>query len=629
MIKSILKIHLLSLSIFTIFRFILLFSNTEHWQGVSSDVFQALLMGLRFDTVINSYILSLPSLVWAIMYCIGKNNRLINRFLYVYCVVLFSLAYVISGFDIPYFNQFFSRFDKVAFQWIENPEFIIEMAIRDFRLWGYFIPFVLLMVVFHYFLRKIFRKVDEIKFQTRKIYWKIPISLLFLGLTFLGIRGRIEKKSPIRVGTAYFSNNAFLNKLGLNPNFTLIDSFLQKDVVWKELIPTNQALQMVRNDFGIIENHQNPIAQSMKPDSLNLGKPNIVLILMESMTANNMKYFGSDRTLTPFLDGLIQKSIFFENTYSAGIHTFNGIFSSLMSYPALWAENPMKNIKNYNSGAKILSENGYITNYFTTHDGQFDNIEGFLMGNNYHRVYAQKDYPSSEVKSNLGVTDDYMLRYSIDKMNDMHKTGKPFFSVLMTASNHAPIIIPEYFKSRYNNDNESHKVIEYSDWALEQFIKQAEKQEWFRNTIFVFMADHGAGFDTTYEMSISYNHIPLFFYAPHLLKKNEIRSDFVQQIDVLPSILGLTDISYTKENLGINIWQQKRPFAYFGADDKIGVVNDEFYFIYHKDGREGLYKYRNKDLTNYISQYPDLAKKMKNYAFSNMQTAHYLSSKLK
>lgn len=626
MIKQILKLHLLSLAIFFVFRLILLFSNTEHWSGFSTELLQAFIMGMRFDTVINGYILALPTLVLMTMYVVGKNSKIVQKVLYFYCAIFFTIAYMVSAFDIPYFNQFFSRLDKMAFQWIENPAFIIEMALKDFRLWGYVLPFFLLVIVFHYFLQKIFKQNLELNTFPKKIGLKILFSLAVLGITFLGIRGRIALKSPIRVGTAYFSTHAFFNKMGLNPNFTLLNSLLEKKESWKDFMPTAQAWKKVCTDLEI----KNPtdslsVTYRVSPDSTNFGKPNIVLVLMEAMTARHLKHFGNKQNLTPVLNNLVSESVFFENTFSAGIHTHNGIFSSLYSFPALWANHPMKQMNEYpNNSIKALEDNGYTSVYFTTHDGQFDNVEGFLMANNFSKVYSQKDYPSSKVKSNLGVPDDFLFSFGIKKMNELHQSGKPFFCAFMTASNHAPIVIPEYFKPKQTEL--ANQSVEYADWAIGQFLENAKKQKWFKNTLFVFIADHGSSIDTTYEMSLSYHSIPLFFYAPYFFEKNDIKSDFVQQIDIMPSILGLTDITYLKQNMGINIWKQKRPFAYFSANDKIGVINDSFYYIYKKDGNEALYKYKTNDTHNYILDHPELVKQMKEYMSAHLQTAHDITT---
>ena len=600
----------------------------DYWDGVTANLCHALLMGVRFDTVISCYILALPSLLWLIFYCIDKKSLFLNRFLHWYISIFFSIAFAVCAFDIPYFKQFFSRLDKSAFLWLDNPKFILEMVSKDFSLWGFSIPFLILLWIFHKFLNKIFVEINQLTFVKQKYCLKIISSLFFLALTFIGIRGRLETKSPIRVGTAFFSDNAFLNKIGLNPNFTLLNSLMQKDIKWENLIATDKAFSIIKKEYRIDDRtNAYSISRKMNPENPNFGKPNIVVVLMESMTADNMAFFGNSKKLTPVLDSLVSKSIFFENAYSEGIHTFNGIYGTLFSFPALWNEHPMKTIKNYNGFTNVLRKEGYKTNFFMTHDDQFDNVGGFLFANNFNKIYSQKDYPISEIHSNLGVSDDYLFRFSIDKINRLYQEKAPFFCAMMTASNHAPIVIPDYFKS--SNDNESEKVIQYADWSIGQFLKNASKQKWFQNTIFVFVADHGASSDKTYEMSLSYNHIPLFFYAPFLLKKPEVKKDFVKQIDIIPSLLDLTNISYNKNNFGINIWKEKRPFAFFSADDKIGIINDEFFLIYRKDGAESLFRYRKKDLKNYAKQFPLLVQEMKEYAFSNLQSAHVIKDKLK
>jgi phosphoglycerol transferase MdoB-like AlkP superfamily enzyme len=222
----------------------------------------------------------------------------------------------------------------------------------------------------------------------------------------------------------------------------------------------------------------------------------------------------------------------------------------------------------------------------------------------------------------LGVPDDYMFDYSIPVLNKLYDSGKPFFATLMTAYNHSPIIVPSYFKSRFQNDRE--QIVEYSDWSLNKFFKLCKQQEWFDNTLFVFIADHGAivGEDM-YDMPLSYHHIPLIIYD----HKDQIPSKFEQiggQIDVYPTILGLLNIPYTNTSLGIDLFKESRKFIYFSADDKIGCINQHYFYIYHTDKRECLFDLNIKDKSNCINNFQDLANEMKRYSFSMLQTTQWL-----
>ncbi len=120
--------------------------------------------------------------------------------------------------------------------------------------------------------------------------------------------------------------------------------------------------------------------------------------------------------------------------------------------------------------------------------------------------------------STLGVPDDYMFEFSTPKLNDLFRDGKPFFAAYMTASDHGPLIIPEDVPFHPRSNDMQHQIVEYADWPIEQFIKLASHQEWFRNTIFVFIADHGSVTENNiYDMPLSYHHTLLIIYAPYIL----------------------------------------------------------------------------------------------------------------
>ncbi len=515
------------------------------------------------------------------------------------------------------------RLNAGIFEWLNSPMFIISMVLGEPRYWGMAVPLLLFLYSFYRILKNIFNSELQAKWPNSRSILGLSISIVFLGLIVLSIRGRLAKKSPIRVGTAYFSNNPFLNKMGLNPNFTLMRSYLnERKNKELKLIDPIEAIRNVRRYFQL-ENKDstNPIKRLIEPDSVSTLKPNVVLILMESMSAKHLKQFGGTKNLTPFLDSLSEKSINFTNIYSAGTHTFNGVFSTLFSYPALFYKHPMKvvNIPQFNSLPHTLKSLNYSTNYFTTHDGQFDNIEGFLTANSVDKIYTDQHYPAEESLSNLGVPDGYLFQFSIPKLND---ENEPFFASFLTGSNHGPYTIPSSYLPRSVDAKE--QVVEYADFALRKFMAQAQKQPWFKNTIFVFVADHGVSMDEQYSMPLSYNHIPLLIYSP--LFKNQAKKveQFGSQIDVFPTLLGLLKQSYLNNTLGIDLLaSQGRPFTFFCADEQLGIINNEFLLILNKD-RNGLYRYHAKDKTNYIHQFPELAQEMETYAKSHMQVADYM-----
>ena len=349
-----------------------------------------------------------------------------------------------------------------------------------------------------------------------------------------------------------------------------------------------------------------------------------MLVIMESMSAAKMGRFGNTDNLTPFLDSIANQGYSFDNIYSAGTHTFNGIYSTLFSFPALFTKHPMKGVEilKYHGMGSVLKQLGYSTTYFTTHDDQFDNVGGFLRGNDYEQIISEQDYPAEKVESTLGVPDDYLFEFAIPKLNELHQKSKPFFVAMMTASDHGPYIVPHYFTPKQTDVKK--QIVEYADWSIQKFIELASKQTWFKNTLFVFIADHGAFMDAKFDVPLSYNHVPFIIYASELIKTPQAFEQFGGQIDVFPTLMNLVQLPYTNNTLGVDLFTHQRPYTYFCNDDKLAVIDNEYLFVYRKNSESSLYRYPNKDTKNYIENFTTQAERMKNYGFSQIQAAQYL-----
>lgn len=627
-IPQFVRIYLAAVAFFTLFRLILFASEYHRVDGNTyfSDVVWAFEMGVRFDLVISGYILALPFVVLTVFSYMGKAYPMAQKLAFNYIYTLFSLAFLVCAIDIPYFNHFFARLTVTVLEWVDSPAFVVKMIVQEPAYWLSIIPLVLIVYGFIRVVKKYAYRPGWI--PTKPTALHLVFSLLFLGLIFLGIRGRIEIKSPIRVGTAYFCNNAFLNQLGLNPNFTLIRSYLDSRKPENkriQLLPDSVALAQVQAYLHVNASGQPlPFSRPVAGDSLLARKHNVVFVIMESMSAAKMQRHGNPERLTPFLDSLSNEGLYFENAYTAGIHTFNGIFSTLFSYPAIFRQHPMKegSLQPYDGVFRTLKAHDYSTIYFTTHDGQFDNVEGFMKSNDCETVITKSDYPSDKVKTTLGVPDDYMFEYSIPVLNKLADKNKPFCAAFMTASDHGPYYIPEYFKPQTRQIKT--QIVEYADFALRRFLTMAARQSWFKNTIFVFVADHGAPLDGLYDMSLDYNHSPLLFYAPEILKEPRVYAQMAGQIDAFPSVMGLLHLPYTNNTLGIDLFSESRPYIFFNGDDKYGVIDQDWFLIVRSDKSKSLYQYRKRDTHNFAAEKPEMVERMDDYAKAHLQAYQWV-----
>ena len=639
-LRCFLNIYLFGLLFFCVFRVLIVVTNLEQLNSIAehqtSLLLQAFWMGFRFDTVISCYFLSLPLLVWGVLFLLKRLNSFWLRAGYVFIGILFPVGFFICSVDVPFFHYFFTRLNDTIFNWMGHAGFGFRMVLDEPRFFLFFFVFLVISGLYLWLLKKIRKRHEQYlpsKFEVRSMKQTaimIVAFLLLLALDFLGIRGRTAEKSPILVGTAYFSNNPFINQLGLNPVFTLLRSWLDsndpqnRDLHWlDEQDALKTMAQMLHHEptYHTIS----PIARMQYNEAICKGR-NVVLVMMESMSAAKMNRFGSKDNITPFLDSLANVSWSFDSTFSAGLHTYNGIYSSLFAHPALMKKHTMElvTIPRMAGFPNTLKRKGYQTIFFTTHDEMFDNMSGFLSANDVETIVGEKDYPSAEIKSTLGVPDEFMFRFSIPKLNALSAKGKPFFAAFMTGSDHDPHIIPTDHGFVPPKKKESLQIVAYADWSLRKFLEYASQQSWYNHTVFVFVADHGANWgDNAYDITLSYHHIPFVVFAPGITMAKSF-PQLALQTDVFPTVTSLVTDSFINNSFGINLFKEKHDCIVFSADDKLACMNDSLLYFFRTDGGEKLYRYRHNDLTDYSAQFPQQAKQMRHNACSWLQTSQWL-----
>ena len=197
-IRQFAKIYLSAVSVFTLFRIILFITELDRIDDATSgnNILLSFIMGLRFDIVISGYILIIPYFLLSVLSFFKGKYLTVKKICFYYISLLFTLSFVICAVDVPYFNQFFSRLSITAFEWLNSPAFVFKMIFQEPRYWIMLIPLVLIVFIFYKNLKRILFK--PLTFLPVHNSLNIILSIIILGLMFLGIRGRIEKKSPIR-----------------------------------------------------------------------------------------------------------------------------------------------------------------------------------------------------------------------------------------------------------------------------------------------------------------------------------------------------------------------------------------------------------------------------------------------
>ena len=416
-----------------------------------------------------------------------------------------------------------------------------------------------------------------------------------------------------------------LNQIGLNPMFNMLITLNdkgrkenQKIDLMDDDLAINNVAGFLNIEMPVFTENGNPLIREVIAKELPSEK-NVVIIFMESMSAKLLSSHGATKNLTPNIDSIINHSLNFENIYSAGIHTNHGLYSTLYSYLTIMKRNSMKVyiIPEYTGLPTVLKDNGYKNMFFMTHESQYDNMNAFFRTHGYVEIHSQENYPASKVVNSFGVQDDYLFEYSLNEMNKKAANNEKFFATLLTISNHPPYVIPEWFTPKSSSPED--QIVEYADYCIGKFMKEASAMPWFDNTVFVFLGDHGKKVGTPEsEMPDAYNHIPFFIYSSDI--SNENISGYGSQVDIAPTLLGLLNISYLQNNFGIDLLNSKRDCIFYTADNMMGCRNDSALFIYAPaDDLEFVYAIKDGKIDKESKPDEIIIGELKNHLFSTLQ----------
>jgi len=611
------------LLVFSSFRHALYYlsAGNEGFSGLRNSAF---LLGISYDVMVSSYLLILPVVCFFIVSFWGQNSRWFRRIITCYFVFVFFLVLLSCSADIPYYKFSGSRLNTAIIMWADTPGTMLNYVFDTSEYYPHLAVFLFSLiasVIFLLFLQKKFlaRALNERPSLSKGVVAVAIVSFLLL----IGIRGGFRLR-PIGIKDAFTTNFPLINLLPLNPVYTFFDSMSD---VRMDYLPEEEAIKNAKRFLFSENTFSSPIARNAS-FSDSAVKPNIVLVLMESMSADMTGFLGKKGFATPFLDSISAQSLSFTNFYTSGTHTCNGIYGTLYSVPTIPGQHPLSNVRATNQKfygmANTLLDNGYQTSFFCTHYEEFDNMGYFLPNNGFEKIFSAKDFSPDKMEGTFGVSDETLFDFIFEKISSFSKSEKPFFTSLLTISAHEPPTLPKKTSFVPKSEDRRDKVYEYADWALRNFVQRCSKEKWFNNTVFVFIADHGCNLHSAYEMSLSYHHSPFIIYSPSLIKEPKKIDALALQLDVFPTLMGLFKIPHINNSFGMDLFRQERPFAFFCKDDMIGCLDKSHFLVIRKFGGESLHEYKSGKSENVIEKRTALADSMKTYTYSMLQTTNWL-----
>ena len=429
-----------------------------------------------------------------------------------------------------------------------------------------------------------------------------------------------------------FRNN-FNRELAKDGLWSLFSAFKDNELAYEQFyttVPMDEAFATVRREIArdtsaTLAAGPRDTLRVVRHDGPEL-RPNVIQITVESLSADFLSIFNRASNLTPNLAGIAAQSLVFDNFYATGTRTDRGMEALTLAVPPTPGRSLVKRPRNegmFTLGS-VFRAKGYDTAFIYGGFGYFDNMN-YFFGHNGYRVIDRTGVPKEDITfANVwGVCDEDLFRWTMREADASAATGRPFHYFVMTTSNHRPYTFPEGRIDLPSKTSGRAGAVKYTDYAIGKFLRDAAAKPWFKNTVFVIVADHCASSAGKTALPVQNYHIPLIIYAPGgQVAPGHIRT-LTSQVDYAPTLLGLLNWSYPSRFFGrdVRTTDPRAARILVGTYQKLGLLKDDDFLVLTPVRRQNQYLY---DYTRYTLTDEPLEPAFQAEAVSYYQAASYL-----
>ena len=378
-------------------------------------------------------------------------------------------------------------------------------------------------------------------------------------------------------------DNRVANELVANGPSSFFRALRTNHLNYAEFYPTgdpDRLLALLRGDLarsGGTLVRADGVTRRFGPDAGGLGRLNVVVLAEESFGAEFVGAYGDGRGLTPEFDALAREGLLFRNTYASGTRTVRGLEAISASLPPIPGDSVVKRTGNASvvTWGEVMQGLGYHTSFLYGGYGYFDNMNDYFEANGFD-VSDRADIPEPGFANIWGVSDEDLFRHALAYFDERARGAAPFFSIVMSTSNHKPYTFPPGIPGVPPAGGGREAGIRYADFALGQFFREARKRDWYRDTLFVVMADHGARVYGAAEIPLYSYEIPFLIVAPGRLAPRQVDA-LTAQIDLAPTVLGLLGLPYEAPFFGRDVLHHPDPHRVlpFNHNQAVALLRDD------------------------------------------------------
>lgn len=532
----------------------------------------------------------------------------------------FSLLMLLFSFtffaEITFWEEFKSRFNFIAVDYLIYTYEVVKNIQESYPL-SVLISGVLLFstsIVYVFYKRGVFKATLSFSASLRMKFLVLAVNLIMV----FGFIGMVDNTQ------AEWSANRYNNEISKAGIYSFFAAFRSNHLDFEShylTLDKDKAFALVKETLTdslttFEKGSANPLRRKIAQPALGPEeKPNVIFVLMESMSASFMQAYGGTGNLTPHLDAFNEEGFTFTDMYANGTRTVRGMEAVVLSIPPTPGNSIVKRPDNANlySISTIFKAKGYSNSFFYGGDGYFDNMNAFFGGNGF-TIYdrGRGSILSEKIKTTRhqitnqevtfenawGISDEDIFAKELKVADEEYANKQPFFHFVMTTSNHKPYTYPDG-KIDIPSGSGRYGAVKYADYAVGELVRQAKTKPWFKNTVFVFIADHCASSAGKDEIDVKNHHIPAIIYNLPQQKPLKFAKE-VAQIDIFPTLFSLFNWSYTSQFYGKNVLDSSyKERSFIGTYIKLGYKEKNKVLILadQKKVHQSNYDDQQKELT--------------------------------
>ena len=603
-------------------------------------------------TLTGVIILFILILIWLFITknCNPFENSFSKKIFKVYFFIITVALVFLYAVDFQNYDYLHERLNASVMNYLSDAKISMNMVWETYPVVTLIILIIICTAILFWLINHWYNKTAKTIYEGSSLT-RIITGVIFTLLLGLGVFGRVNQ-FPLRWSDAFIFDDNFKSNLSLNPVQSFLSTLKFKNSTYdlqkvKQYYPLMTEYLGVTNPDSVHLNYKR-----IHPAAAGANKPNVVVVICESFSGYKSSMWGNPLNPTPYFNQMCENGIFFDRCFTPAYGTARGVWAVVTGIPDVEFPNTSSRNPAYVNEHTIINDyKDYQKFYFIGGSLSWANIRGLLTNNiDGLRLYEQDDYPVKSIDV-WGISDKNLFLQA----NDVFKQQKaPFFAVIQTADNHRPYTIPEEDRKSFSlknyptdtlkkygfESNAELNAFRFTDFSFKTFIEAAKKEPYFNNTIFVFVGDHGirgdAGnmFPEAWEKDgLTTQHVPLLFYAPALLKPQ--RSDRTcSQVDLIPSVSALANISFTNTTIGRNLFDttdtenlrfKNLAFLFDPLVKQIGIITDRYVFV--NDLSTGKKDFRSSENNNPLPVSPETTedrKELEKLAEAYYQTSKYL-----